>query len=264
MIMSYQVHFTLFTKMWPDKSLPELAAFVEGLGLEGIELPVRPGYPVTPDNVESKLPEAARILADHGLRIGSVASGLSERTIAACGAAGAPILRMGIEIPADQSYLGAVSDIQRQWDGMVPVLDEHRVTLGIQNHCNRCAAHAMHLHHALANYDPKHVGAVWDPAHQALQGEDLDLALDVVWSHLLMVNLKNAYWKRIHGPEAEWAEWRSYWTSGRHGLASWPKVAEELKRRGYQGDLCFSAEYTDEAATDRLIGEDIAAAREIF
>ena len=79
-----------------------------------------------------------------------------------------------------------------------------------------------------------------------------------------MINLKNAFWKRMNGPEAEWAEWRPYWTSGRHGLASWPKLAEELKERGYEGDLCFSAEYSDEEATDRLIREDIENAKEVF
>jgi hypothetical protein len=79
-----------------------------------------------------------------------------------------------------------------------------------------------------------------------------------------MVNLKNAYWQRATGPEAEHAAWRPYWTSGRQGLASWPRVARELKRRGYTGVLCFSAEYTDEEAVNRLIAEDIAFARTLF
>ena len=31
----------------------------------------------------------------------------------------------------------------------------------------------------------------------------------------------------------------------------------DLARRGYEGPLCLTAEYTDEGAVDRLIAEDI-------
>ena len=65
--------YTVFTKPWQKKSLPELARFVSDLGFDGIELPVRPGYQVEPENVAKGLPEAARILGDHGVRIGTVA-----------------------------------------------------------------------------------------------------------------------------------------------------------------------------------------------
>lgn len=258
------IQLTLFTKMWPRKSLPELAAFAKELGLDGIELPVRPNYPVTPENIGSALPEAARIFREEGLKIGSVASVPTEQSIAACGEAGVPIIRDGVLIPDDANYLDTIAEARRTWDGLLSVLEEHRVVLGIQNHCDRFLTHAMHLHHALAGYDPKVVGAVFDPAHQALQGADLQFALDVAWPHVVMINLKNAYWKRMNGPEAEWAEWRPYWTTARHGQASWPNLAEELKKRGYQGDLCFSAEYTEEEETDRLIREDIASAKQIF
>ena len=89
----------------------------------------------------------------------------------------------------------------------------------------------MGLQYLIGKYDPKHVCAVWDAAHNALNGEDPEMAIDIVWSHLGMVNLKNAYWVRTTKPEAEYAKWRPFWTTGRRGLASWPRVAAELKKR---------------------------------
>ena len=86
----------------------------------------------------------------------------------------------------------------------------------------------------------------------------------IVWEHLGMVNLKNAFWRRVSGPEAEDVAWRPYWTSGRQGLASWPRVAAELNRRGYRGTVCLTAEYSDEAAVERLVAADLAYARELF
>ena len=103
-----------------------------------------------------------------------------------------------------------------------------------------------------------------DAAHCALNGEIPQLALDIVWSHLCLVNFKNAYWRRANGPEALVAEHEVYWTSGRQGLSSWGTVAAELQRRGYDGPVCLTAEYSDTGAVDRLIAEDIGYARLLF
>jgi len=262
--MAATVDFTVFTKSWKTESLSELAEFVKGLGFDGVELPVRPEYQVEPENVEKGLPEAARILADHGVKIGTIAGPTDERTIAACAAAGVPIIRICVNIPREKSYLAAIEDCQREWDSLVPILDSHGVAIGVQNHCNRCIANAMQLLHAIGKYAPKHICAVWDAAHNGLQGEDVDLALDTIWSHLRVVNLKSAYWKRLTPPEAEVANWRTYWTTGRHGRAEWPWVARELGERGFAGDVCLTAEYSDHDAVERLVKDDVAFAKSLF
>jgi hypothetical protein len=108
------------------------------------------------------------------------------------------------------------------------------------------------------------VAAVWDAAHNALEGEEPELAIDIVWSHLCMVNLKNAFWRRVTGPEAADVTWQPYWTSGRQGLASWPRVAQILMQRSYAGVVCLTAEYSDETDVARLIAEDVAYARSLW
>ena len=120
------------------------------------------------------------------------------------------------------------------------------------------------MRHLIERYDPRLIGAVWDAAHNALNGEEPEMAIDIVWSHLCMVNLKNAYWRRVTGPEADDVRWRPWWTTGPQGLASWPRVAAELKRRNYPGVICLTAEYSDESVVDRLIAQDIGHARALF
>ncbi len=256
------VVFSVFTKPW-KMPLPELGEFVSRLGFSAIELPVRPGFQVEPERVGADLPLAARQLADCGVRIASIAGATDEATIAACAEAGVPIIRVMVHI-GDRPYLEAVAEEQRRYDALLPLLERHGVTIGVQNHCDRFVCNAMGLRHLLEKYDPAHIAAVWDAAHNALNGEDPEMALDIIWSHLCMVNLKNAFWRRVNGPEAEDVQWRPYWTTGRQGLASWPRVAAELKRRGYRGVLCLTAEYDDEASVNRLIAEDIAYARSLF
>jgi sugar phosphate isomerase/epimerase len=262
--MSHDIIFSVFTKPWQKQPLEELGALISRLGFDGLELPVRPGYQVTPETVSHMLPVAARTLAQFGLRILSVAGPTDEATIAACAEAGVPIIRVMARIGADETYLQAEERLWREYDTLVPLLDKYGVTVGVQNHCARFVANGVALRRLVECYDPQHIAAVWDAAHEALDGGDVDLALDAVWSHLCMVNLKNAVWQRTNGPEAEYARWRVWWTNGRQGLAIWPDVVAQLAQRHYSGVVCLTAEYSDEESVERLIAEDMAFARSLF
>ena len=47
-------------------------------------------------------------------------------------------------------------------------------------------------------------------------------------------------------------------------LKDWPKVADLLKQRGWTGNVCLTAEYSDHDAVDKLIAEDIIFAKSCF
>lgn len=258
-----KIQFSVFTKPW-KQSLSDLGPLVKGWGFDGIELPVRPGYQVLPENVSRDLPQAAKLLASEGLQIFSVAGPADEATLSACAEAGVPLIRIMASIAENEGYLEAEQRYQREFDALLPLLQKYGVKIGLQNHVDRFVANAMGLRHLIEKYDPALIGAVWDAAHNALSGEEPELGLDIVWSHLSMVNLKNAFWNRINGPEAEQVLWRPWWTSGRQGLANWPRVAAELKRRDYQGIICLTAEYSDETSVERLIAADLLFARSLF
>ncbi|MHC5055002.1 MAG: hypothetical protein ACYTKD_09840 [Planctomycetota bacterium] len=136
--------------------------------------------------------------------------------------------------------------------------------VGLQNHCGRCVANSAGLKLLYDGFPPERVGAVWDAAHNALEGEAPEIGIEIVRSHLRMVNLKNAVRVRRAGPEGAPAEWDVRWVGGRDGFASWPRVAAELERRKWRGPVCLTAEYSDGAAVDGLIAEDIAFARSLF
>jgi sugar phosphate isomerase/epimerase len=256
------VEFSVFTKPW-KMPLGPLAEHVQRLGFAGIELPVRPGFQVEPAAVTRDLPKAARQLRERGLKIFSVAGPTDEPTIATCAELGIPIIR--IMVPVDAAgYVATETRVRRELDALIPLLDRYGVAVGIQNHYGRMISNAAGLRALLAGYNPQQVAAIWDAAHEGLEGIEPELALDLIWPHLAMVNLKNAFWLRTNGPEAEIAVWQPYWTSGRQGRASWPRVVAELQRRSYTGVVCLTAEYSDEAATNRLIAEDIAYAKGLF
>lgn len=241
--------FTAFTKVWQDLPLAEMASLLAGFGFDGVELPVRPGCQVEPQRIETALPEAVKTLADHGLRIMSVAGERDERTIAALAKSGIPMLRTMVPIEQD-GYLATEARVRRELDALVPVLTSHAVKLGIQHHAGRFVSNAMGMLHLIEAYDPAYIGAVWDAVHAGLTGEEPELGIDIVWRYLCQVNLKNGYWERTNGPEADEARWKVHLTSGRHGLTPWSRVVAELKRRGYHGVVCLGVEYDDRSVAN--------------
>jgi sugar phosphate isomerase/epimerase len=245
----------VFTKPWKC-SLPELGEKLARWGVDGLELPVRPGYPVTPENVRDELPRAVATLASFGQTIYSVAGTIDEPTIQACGDSGIPIIRVCERIDMKLGYRESVLRIRQLYQRMLPLLARSNVKIGLQNHCDHFVGSAAGTMEVIGDFDPGQVGAVLDVAHCGLDGEPEDMAIDIVWSHLCMVNLKNAFRMRLNGPEAEAAEWRTYWTTGRHGYASWRKTLAELRRRGYAGPLCLCAEYSNPKGGD-LVGDDV-------
>jgi sugar phosphate isomerase/epimerase len=250
----------VFTKPWPHDSVPDLARRVAGLGFDSAEVPVRPGFQIEVATAEEKLPELVSVFADHGLAVASVASEMDERVFASCAGAGVKVIRVMAPV-ARGDYLRSEEDFRQRLEDVVPLCQRYEVKVGVQQHYGDHVSDAAGLRLLLDGVEPRWVGAIWDAAHDALAGLEPENGLDLVWDRLLMVNLKNAYYRRVNGPEALQAEWVRHFTTGRHGLASWPRVLAELKRRCYSGTLCLTAEYRDEAEVDRLCQEDVEYVR---
>ncbi len=256
--------WSVFTKPWREKTPAELGGLVSGLGFTAIELPLRPGYQVEPENAERDLPAIQRALGEYGVRVASVASGTEERIFAACQAADVRILRIMVGADRSQGYLKSIEKTRRELDALVPLCERYGVTLGVQHHYGFGVFNTMEMRHLLEGYDSKHIGAIWDAAHSALSAELPEQALDIIWDKLCLVNLKAAYYRRTNGPEASQAAFEPYFTTGQNGASSWKEIADYLVRRGYAGDICMPAEYTDEPNVEDYIARDFAYAKSLF
>jgi sugar phosphate isomerase/epimerase len=260
------INISVFTKLW-NEPLPALARRLHEWGVDGLELPVRPGYPVEPARLETDLPAAARLFADAGLRIFSIAPPVDMqvdgRWVAACGAAGVPLIRTMIPVDA-RGYLACEAAAQNAIAAQVPALISHGVRVGVQNHYGRFVANAAGLRRVVEHFDSRAVTAVYDVGHCGLDGEIPELAIDLLWSHLGMVNLKNMVWERTNGPDSIAATWRKRVVAGREGLASWPDAIAQLLARGFEGVMTISAEFDEVARKEELLAADLAFARELL
>jgi sugar phosphate isomerase/epimerase len=155
-------------------------------------------------------------------------------------------------------YADTITEHRRLWDGLVPILDETGVTIGIQNHSGNSVGSAIGLYHLIEKYDPKHVCAILDMAHAAIAGEPTELAVDLLWPRMRgLINFKAAFRERINGPEESEAEYRTHWTTAAHAAYSWRGLVGEMVKRGFTGAFCLPAEYLDPAGGPQRMGDDV-------
>ncbi|MCY0870380.1 MAG: TIM barrel protein [Firmicutes bacterium] len=184
--------------------------------------------------------------------------------LAACAECGIPLIRIMAHLTQDEPYLAQLDAWRQRLSSYVARCEQYGVRIGVQPHYGDCVADVMSLLNVLEPCDPRWIGAVWDAAHDGLTGVHPEFTLDAVWDRLYLVNLKNAVYVNENGPEADTAAWHRYFTDGRHGLASWPRIASYLQRRGYDGVVCLTAEYDRKHEVDRLAALDLDYARSLF
>lgn len=258
-----KIIFSAFTKPWMTQSLDEIGTMLNHLGFDGVEFSLRNGYQIEPANAMDGLPKLVKIMANHGITVTSIASDPTEPVLAACANAGIPIIRILAPLDLKKGYAAAIQEFKVYLDQLVPLCEKYKVKIGIQHHFGPMISHSMELLQLLKDYDPNYIGAIWDSAQSILAGEEVEQGLDIIWPYLCLINLKNVYYHRTSGPESD-ATWQRYFTTGRQGLAPWPKIADYLKSRQYRGAICITHEYTNQTEVNRLLAEDIHYARSLF
>lgn len=236
--------YSVFTKPWREVPVPELIKIVKKMGYNAIEFPLRDGAQVCPAEAEAKLPKLSKDLADSGIRIDDVASTPEERVFAACAASGVLMIRVMFNPARSESYMEQETEYLKEVESWLSLCEKYGVKVGVQMHHGRGAMTTADMMRVVSHFDPKHIGAIWDAAHSGLAGENPEQAIDVCWSHLCLVNFKNARYQMYGRGMDGSAIFKPYFCPGPDGQLNWPCAIAHLKKKGYSGTWCMPAEYT--------------------
>ncbi|WP_420110604.1 sugar phosphate isomerase/epimerase family protein [Pseudactinotalea sp.] len=263
--MSAQPIWSVFGKPWAGTAPGQLGGWLADRGFQGIEVPVRDGAFVTPERARAALPPYVAALQAHGVRVISVASDLDESVFAACAEAGVEVIRVMAPV-RDHDYRGSVALIHRQLSEALPLCERHGVRIGVQPHHGAYVTSTLGVLQLIDDLPAEHVTIVWDAAHDALAGDDPVTTLELAWPRLEIVNLKNAHYRAVEGPEG--TSWKPWFGTAHDGMADWGAALRHLAARGWRGPVCLSAQYS--AAADsperaaELVARDLRVARALW
>jgi sugar phosphate isomerase/epimerase len=263
------MRYVYFTKTLRELDLAGLIDFCKDTGIEGFDLAVRPGYPVTPDNAAKELPAAAKRFKDAGLVIGLVtaptdltdANGKQAAAIFdACALAGVPAVKVGY-FPYKAPFEASLSDGRKKMAAFAKLAEKTKVKACYHTHSGaNLGNNAAGIRLLFADLDPHHVGVFFDTGHTAVNGGPVRMELDMVRAWLSLVAIKDAVWHKQKGG------WRWDVAPVGEGMVRWDDLAKGLKDCRYSGTISLHGEYEakDLAERKRLAKAELAALKKTF
>jgi sugar phosphate isomerase/epimerase len=246
--------YVYWTKLLQALDVPGLIAFCHEVGVAGVDLAVRPGYPVNPENAQAELPKVARAFRKEGLVIGLVtfpttlaapASAVTKRLLEAAGAAGVPAVKIGY-FPYRGKVEAALAEARRKLAAFAKLAAQTGVRVCYHTHSgNYLGNNGAGLRLLLQDLDPRHVGAYLDTGHVAVNGGPVRMELDLVRPWLSLLAIKDMLWER----RQQKGQWRVVPVGD--GVVRWDEVALGLRECGFQGTISIHAEYETRDLAER-------------
>lgn len=263
------MRFVYFTKTLQALDVEGLLRFFEEVGLDGADLAVRPGYPVSPDNVATALPKAAEAFRAQNRIIGLVTaptslidpdSGQARALFEACAAAGVPAIKIGY-FPYKKPFDQALTEARTKLTSFARLAERTKVKACYHTHSGgNLGNNAAGLRLLLQDLDPHRIGVFFDTGHVAINGGPVRMELEMVRPWLSLVAIKDMAWQKND------KSWGVRVVPAGAGIVRWDEVAQGLKECGFNGTVSLHGEYEARDLVERkqLAKEELAMLRQRF
>jgi sugar phosphate isomerase/epimerase len=265
-----KMEYVLFSKCLQGLTLEQQIEALKAMGADGVDFTVRPGYPVTPENVATELgPAAAKVrAADLTIPMVTTPTDLTDPKAAcaeplyrACGEARIGMVKVGYWPAPTEGYWQAVDRMKAGVEGFAKLGDRYGVVTLLHTHSGlNMGLNAAAVMHILRDFDPKRVGAYVDVGHLAVCGEPPALAFAMTEPWLAAVGIKDM--SRVRTPEGKVQVRQAIMGEG---FVDWPGTMKWLVAHDFGGPLTFHSEFPADSLEQRLTQntKDIAFLRDV-
>lgn len=252
----------LFSKHLPKLNYSELGQECRRFGFDGVDLTVRPGGHVLPENVERDLPLAKAAIEAAGMTLPMITTGLTstrdpaaEPTLRTAGRLGIPYFKIGYTRYRSADVLDVLAANKRDTAALVELAARHGVAAGYHNHSgDYVGSPVWDIHEIIRDLDPRWIGYYFDPCHATAEGglAGWRLALNIALKRLKMVALKDFYWR-----QDEQGRWRMQMCPMGKGMVDWDAFFSTIAKAGFRGPMSLHVEY-DPPDEPAAIAADLA------
>jgi sugar phosphate isomerase/epimerase len=242
-----------FTKSFQSWPIPVVCHRFKEIGLDGLDLTVRPGGHIEPENVAVELPLAAQAALEAGTNILLLTTGITDPTpeaetlLATAGKLGITHFKLGYyrykpfgtlaaQIDETKGRIAAVAEQAKKYS-MTPCVHVHS---GMY-----IPSHGTLLYELLRDFPPDEVGAYADMLHMVLEGGDAGWlqGLDLLVPWLKLVAVKNFAWENRDRDKFGQQQWGHKVVPLADGVSPLPKYVGALKQAGFDGIFSLHSEY---------------------
>ncbi len=187
---------------------------------------------------------------------------LSMRAAVAIGATG---LRIG---PGEfdtrrGSYGDQLAKAITQYKEVAKLAKKHNVRALIETHMGMLTPTVAAAMTILKDLDPRHVGIMWDPGNQVMEGgERTPMALQLAGEYLAEVHVKNMRFDRVQKSDGR-IVYEPVSAPVDAGVVDWPQVVKELKAAGYNGWF-FLEDFCEELPMEKRVKHNVEFFRKLI
>ncbi len=253
---------SLTSVMLPRWDLETTFAKLATHGYEGIELRCRynPEDPdaepsnwgrhltdVSPDNIAAKAAQIRDLSQQTGVRVCALAPNFTcDQTeiidkifngALAIDPDNPPLIRIGAQRhDRSRPYLPQFLDARAGFAHLVERAHDCGVKIIYEIHVGTIAVSASRAIELLNNFDPNHIGAIFDVPNMIRVGlEDSKMGLELLGPYLAHVHIGNATPVQTQRDATGSMHWQWDFCDLREGMADIPQIIQDLKDVGYQG-----------------------------
>ena len=199
----------LFSKPLDGYDFDFICECTAGAGLGGLDLTVRPGGKVEPQDVETSLPKLVDRARYHHLDIDMIVTGIlsarepfTERILKTASESGVKYYRLGWF--AYNYKNGIWETLQKYRNILIEVVElnrKYRIHGGYQNHSGYLVGGPVwDLHELFRDFPPELMGSQYDVRHAMVEGaETWMIGMRLIAGHITTLAIKDFTWKTEDG-----------------------------------------------------------------
>ena len=244
----------MFSKHLQKLPLDQVGPGLRGIGVESIDLTVRPGGHVAPERVEEDFPKVQQVLAESGVDIGMISTDIQD----ANDPVNQKVLRTAVKCGIKTYKIGYFKydgfgtlrkrrdEVKRKLHELADLNRELGIHGGFHNHSGALVgASCWDVDYMLDGTDTPHIGVYFDPIHAVVEGGvgGWLQAMDLLSTRITMLGVKDFRW--VDHLNLYKATRRNGWVlcTLDEGTTPWPDVIRYLQRINFNGPISFHPGY---------------------
>ncbi len=248
----------LFSKSLQYMEYDRLADTVAELGFDGVDLTVRKGGHVKPENVERDLPKATEALRKVGCDVAYISTNITgaddpkaEPILKTASALGIRFYRIGTwKYDLNQDILAQLEPWRARLKDLAAMNAHYDIRAGYHNHSGRhyISGPLWDLYEMFRGVDPEWIGCNMDFAHAVAEGSygAWEVNVRLLADRIKMCGVKDCLWVR-----GDNGEWRMTYPPIGEGLTPWDKALRFLKSIDFTGPFSMHQEYKTSGENDQ-------------
>lgn len=242
-----------FSKSFQDRPIPEVCRLFKRMGLDGLDLTVRPGGHIDPKDVAAELPKAIEAAKQAGTEILFLTTAITdadasaERLLATAAEAGIDRIKMGYYRYKEFGTLAkTMREVRQRIARVTKLAGKHGILPCVHIHSGAfIPSHGTQLYDLIRDFAPGEVGAYVDPLHMTKEGggDGWRQGLDLLAPWIGLVSVKNFAWERGERDKRGQQRWHTKTVPIADGVCPLPDFVATLKQIGYAGVYSLHSEY---------------------